>query len=119
MSDFMRVFSELDRWGPGSEQDTLKALSMVPFEPQFILEIGCGKGVATTVLATHTSAHIVAVDNDEPDLARLRERTREAGLSDRIETACHSMQELPFNAASFDVIWSEGSAYIICVAEAF
>ena len=119
MADFMRVFSELDRWGPGSEQDTLKALSTVPFEPQQILEIGCGKGVATTVLATHTSAHIVAVDNDEPALARLRERAREAGLSERIETACHSMQDLPFEEAIFDVIWSEGSAYIMGLANAF
>ncbi len=119
MSDFMRVFSELDRWGPGSEKDTLKALAMVPTEPQHILEIGCGKGVATTLLATHTSAHIVAVDNDEPALARLRERARNAGLSDRIETACHSMQDLPFDDASFDVIWSEASAYIMGVAKAF
>ena len=119
MNDFMRVFETLDRWGPGSEQDTLKALEKVPFKPARILEIGCGKGIATTLLAAHTTAHITALDNDEPALARLVERARESGVADRIETVCASMTDLSFEEGSFDLIWAEGCAYIMGVTSAF
>jgi SAM-dependent methyltransferase len=58
------------------------------------------------------------VDNDEPALARLSERLTDAGLVNRVTTQCASMTDLPFEAASFDVIWAEGSAYIMGVTKA-
>lgn len=118
MADFMQVFSSLDRWGPGSEQDTLRALAAVPFKPQHILEIGCGRGIATTVLATHTSAKITALDNEASALDRVMERAAEAGVASRVETVCASMTEMPFAAGSFDLIWCEGSAYVMGVEKA-
>jgi len=118
MADFFNIFKELDRWGPGSEAETLKALAKVPFTPQNIMEVGCGKGLATMVLAKHCSAMITAVDNDEPALASLSERLTTAGLTDRVTTQCASMTDLPFEVASFDVIWAEGSAYVMGVIKA-
>ena len=118
MADFMRIFTGLDRWGPGSEQDTLKALADVPFPPKNILEIGCGKGVATTVLAQNTEAHITTVDNEESALSRLMERVKEIGVTERITPVCASMTDMPLEAGSYDLIWCEGSAYIMGVTEA-
>ncbi|WP_419833324.1 MerR family transcriptional regulator [Endozoicomonas atrinae] len=113
MADFMRVFDTLDRWGPGSEAETLKALAQVPASPQTILELGCGKGIATTVLAQNSSAQITAVDNDEPALTRLMERANDAGVAERIATCCASMTDLPFEPESFDLIWAESCAYVM------
>ena len=118
MADFGQIFEGLDRWGPGTEAETRKALAKIPFSPQNIMEVGCGKGIATMVLAKHCSAMITAVDNDEPALACLSERLTDAGLVNRVTTQCASMTDLPFEAASFDVIWAEGSAYIMGVAKA-
>ncbi len=118
MADFLKVFEALDRWGPGSEIETIKALEKIPFYPKTILEIGCGRGIATTVLAKHSSAIITAVDNDAPALSRLTERAKEIGVGNRIMTCCASMTNLPFEAKSYDVIWSEGSAYVMGVANA-
>ncbi|WBA81858.1 MerR family transcriptional regulator [Endozoicomonas sp. GU-1] len=118
MADFTRVFDILDRWGPGSEEETLKALAQVPISVQTILELGCGKGIATAVLAQNSSAQITAVDNDEPALIRLMERAREAGVEERITTHCGSMTDLPFEPESFDLIWAEASAYIMGVPHA-
>lgn len=42
MQDFDLIFKELERWGPGSESDTLKALQKVPNKSMTLLEIGCG-----------------------------------------------------------------------------
>ena len=118
MNDFFQIYGPLDRWGPGLDEDSLKALSRIPFPPEKILEIGCGKGVATTVLAEHSGAQITAVDNDSAALERLLERAEEAGVKNKVITVCASMTELPFAKQSFDLIWSETSAYIMGVLNA-
>ena len=118
MQDFMKVFQTLERWGPGSDEDTLHALSLIPKSPGSILEIGCGKGLATKVLAECSRAHITAIDNEQQALDQLIKRFKEQGLSARLETSCTNMAELPFSHESFDLIWSEGSAYIIGIEKA-
>ncbi|MBY6187026.1 MerR family transcriptional regulator [Marinobacter hydrocarbonoclasticus] len=118
MSDFMTVFETLERWGPGSEQDTVNALSQVPSAPRHILEIGCGKGLATQVLIDHSQARVTALDNEPLALSRLAQRFEQQGAADRLETVCASMTELPFAEACFDLIWAEGCAYIMGVEKA-
>lgn len=118
MKTFLEIFSELDYWGPGSPQTTTQALAVLPFQPQRILEIGCGNGVATMVLATQTGARITAIDTDEGALARLHGRAASAGLADRIDARCQDMARLPVPDQPYDVLWSEGSAYIIGVDRA-
>ncbi|MBW3138886.1 MerR family transcriptional regulator [Ferrimonas balearica] len=118
MADFMTAFETLDRWGPGSETETRRALSRVPHTPSAILEVGCGKGLATTILASDTQATITAVDNEPSALARLTEMLQQAGLAERVEPVCASMTDLPFEPGRFDLIWAEGSAYIMGVSKA-
>lgn len=107
MSDFNEIFLNLIRLGPGSEPDTLRALSMVPDKLDNILEIGCGRGVATRLLASNTQAHVTALDNEPRYLNEL------CGLRHRVNLCCASMRALPFACGVFDLIWSEGSAYIM------
>ncbi|OEE63827.1 methyltransferase [Enterovibrio norvegicus FF-454] len=118
MADFMKVFASLERWAPGSESETLKALLLLPEQPNAILEIGCGKGLATSVLANNTNASITVVDNEQSALTRLSDRFDDEGLVDRLTTVCASMTELPFGNESFDLLWAEGSAYIMGVTNA-
>ncbi|KXI23895.1 MerR family transcriptional regulator [Photobacterium sanguinicancri] len=113
MADFMKVFETLERWGPGNDSETLQALSILPEQPKKILEIGCGKGLATTVLANNTDASITVVDNEDSALEKLSERFKAMDLVSRLTTVSASMTELPFAPASFDLIWAEGSAYIM------
>lgn len=113
MADFMKVFETLERWGPGNDSETLQALSILPDQPKNILEIGCGKGLATTVLANNTDASITVVDNEDSALEKLSERFKAMDLVSRLTTVSASMTELPFAPASFDLIWAEGSAYIM------
>ncbi len=118
MADFMKIFETLERWGPGSESETLKALSLVPIQASHILEVGCGKGLATQVLAENSEAKITAVDNEQSALNRLAQRFEQQGMLDRLETVCASMTDLPFSDGSFDLIWAEGSAYIMGIEKA-
>ncbi|QYK05352.1 MerR family transcriptional regulator [Shewanella zhangzhouensis] len=118
MADFMHIFAPLTRWAPGSEADTLKALATVPLTPTRILDIGCGKGLATRVLAMHTRANIIAIDNEEGALTELQQHLQHSDLASRVSTLYASMTDIPLPAASADLIWAEGSAYIMGVEQA-
>lgn len=118
MNDFLKIFETVDRWGPGSESDTLRALSLVPQPVNNILEIGCGKGLATLVLAQNTSANIIAVDNEQSALDHLNSCLERDGLNSRVKTLCTSMTDMSLENQSFDLIWTENSAYIMGVENA-
>ncbi|WP_434999108.1 MerR family transcriptional regulator [Vibrio scophthalmi] len=117
MADFYRIFDPLERRGPGSESDTLAALRKVPMKPSQILEVGCGQGIATRLLAQQCDAQITAIDNDEEAIKALQASNQEHAEQIRFE--CASMTDLPYAERSFDLIWSEGSAYIMGVENAF
>lgn len=117
---FLEVQSGLPRQGPGSQQSTLKALSYcnkLPKEPS-ILDVGCGPGMQTLVLAQTLNCKITAIDMTEEYLSQLRESAEAANLSDRISIINMDMNELSFETESFDLIWAEGSAYIMGVENA-
>jgi len=118
MNDFMKVFETLTRWGPGSEDETLKALSTLPVPPKNILEIGCGKGLATLVLANNLSGNITSIDNEQSALDSLTIMLESEGIGKRVKPVCASMTDLLFEDKSFDLIWSEASAYIMGVETA-
>jgi len=103
------------RQGPGSEEETLRALELTRLDRAARLEvadIGCGTGASTLALASRLPcARITAVDLFPEFLAILAERARAAGRSEQIETLAESMDSLPFADASLDLIWSEGAIY--------
>ena len=118
MAEFMHIITPLERWGPGSTADTQRAFSMLPTLPHTLLEIGCGNGMTTQVLAKQGQMQIHAVDNDASALERLQHRLQQSGLQQRVTPVCASMTALPFAHHSVDLIWAEGSAYIMGVMNA-
>ncbi len=118
---FFELHRDLPREGPGADESTLRALAMcteLPDKPD-VLDVGCGPGMQTVTLAKATGGTITAVDMHEPFLGQLRERAEAAGVRERIHVMRGDMADLPFGADSFDLIWSEGAAYIMGIAEAF
>jgi SAM-dependent methyltransferase len=63
-------------------------------------------------------AEILAVDTHEPFLEKANRRARARGVSSRVKATYGDMTALPFPAASFDLIWCEGAAYIMGVKNA-
>lgn len=112
---FFEIHSGLPREGPGDPQSTRRAFACLrglPDQPR-ILDLGCGPGAQSLELAELCAGQIVAVDNHEPFIARLRRRVLEDGLEDRVQPRVADMRCLPFEPGSFDLIWAEGSIYLI------
>jgi len=110
---FFEIHSGLPREAPGDDASTVRALALakgLPPKPD-ILDVGCGPGAQTLVLARATGGLVTAVDNHAPYLDDLRRRAGLAGLQAEIRPVRGSMFELPFEEASFDLIWSEGAIY--------
>lgn len=118
MQDFMSVFEALESWGPSSKEDTTKAFNLLAQEPKSILEIGCGNGNATITLANLCEAQILATDNEQGALDRLKSKIAKHNLSKRVSSQCMSMTALDFEAERFDLIWAEASAYVMGVTKA-
>jgi len=120
MSAFFALHQDLPREGPGNDASTLEALkrlSPLPPHPR-VLDLGCGPGQQTLVLARALQTKIVAVDTHQPFLDQLNRSAAEAGLAGFIETRCTDMGALDVAEGSIDLIWSEGAAYILGFGEA-
>ncbi len=102
------------RQGPGGDRETNLAIELAGIRTTQnlrIADIGCGTGASTLLLAKKLDAKITAVDFLPDFLAKLDDLAAEAGLSERIQSLEASMDALPFEPGSFDVIWSEGAIY--------
>lgn len=104
-------FVELDRQGPGSVEETLRALSFIDgiSSETSIADLGCGTGSQTMVLAQNTEAKITALDLYAGSIDKLNATAEELGLQDRVKGVVGSMDALPFRRDEFDIIWSEGA----------
>ena len=112
---FAEVHDDIPRGGPGSFESTRRAFGMLAGLPERpnILDIGCGPGVQTLDLAALTQGSITAVDNHRHFLGRLEQEVGRRNLTDRVTVLEDDMHELGLEPRSFDVIWAEGSIYII------
>ena len=93
---------------------TRKAFRMLPQldKPQ-ILDVGCGSGFPTMELARLSNGEVTGMDIDEELLGKLRQRIMETGMSDRVKVLKCSITEMQFPDESFDIIWAEGSIYVV------
>ena len=104
-------FTELERLGPGSPAETIRALSFIGnlANKTKIADLGCGTGVQTMVLAQNTEATITALDLYAGSIDKLNATAEKLGLQHRVKGIVASMDNLPFPKEEFDLIWSEGA----------
>ena len=108
-------FSGMERQGPGSPEVTSKALGFIDnlTNESKIVDIGCGTGGQTMVLAQHTSGHITGIDLFADFIDIFNVNFRKLNLQGRVDGVVGSMDHLSFQNEELDVIWSEGAIYNI------
>ena len=115
MSIFFEIHKDIPREGPGLNESTRLALSMLEDLPSElnVVDIGCGPGMQTIELAKNINGKITAIDTHKPFLDALTKSALEEGVTDKIEAKEGSMFSLELKKNSVDLIWSEGAIYII------
>lgn len=116
MELMMQLHRNNQRQGPGSEDTTRLALTLAGINPEMsykIADIGCGTGAQTITLAKTLKGDIVAVDLFEDFLERLKKNIAKEQTLASVRTLVASMDDLPFQNGTFDIIWSEGAVYNI------
>ncbi|MCK9411134.1 MAG: methyltransferase domain-containing protein [Prolixibacteraceae bacterium] len=108
-------FSGLERQGPGTPEQTIKALSFIDnlTTESRIADIGCGTGGQTMVLAQHAPGVITGIDLFPRFIELFKANAAKLNLQERIKGIVCSMENLPFQMGELDLIWSEGAIYNI------
>ncbi len=112
---FYEIHAGMPRQGPGDRRSTEKAYRLMRGLPEkpAILDIGCGPGKQTIDLLGISDGTITAVDNHRPFLDQLSGELQKRGLEHRVKVSDGDMTDLRFPDGSFDVVWAEGSIFII------
>lgn len=88
-----RIASKLSSLGPDS----------------YVLDVGAGYGGAARYLAKTYGCRVVALNLSEKENERDRQMNREQGLDHLIEVVDGNFEHLPYDDATFDVVWSQDS----------
>ncbi len=108
-------YSSVERQGPGSPEVTVKALSFIDnlTDGSRIIDIGCGTGGQTMVLAQHAPGNITGIDLFPTFIDLFNKNAGKLNLQDKVKGIVGSMDNLPFQDEELDLIWSEGAIYNI------
>ncbi len=119
---FHLLHQGLPRQAPGSDASTRRAIELLPALPRNprVLDLACGPGAHTLVLAKTLHTRVTAIDIHEPFLDQLNKSAAERGLASLIETRNISMDALDslLSPNSVDLIWCEGGIYLLGVSAA-
>ncbi|MBN2066180.1 MAG: class I SAM-dependent methyltransferase [Candidatus Thermoplasmatota archaeon] len=108
------IHKDMPRQGSGRNKYTKKAFDMIPrIDKPNILDIGCGPGMQTIALAKLSGGHVIGIDIIQQYLDQLQESIEKEHLQDRVEAVNQSMDNIQFPEASFDILWAEGSIFIM------
>jgi ubiquinone/menaquinone biosynthesis C-methylase UbiE len=72
-----------------------------------ILDVGCGLGGTARHLADKYKCSVVGVDLTEEYIAVGKKLTELVGLNDQVELRQASALDIPYDAESFDIVWTE------------
>ena len=74
---------------------------------QRVLDVGCGIGGTSRCLANEFGCHVTGIDLTEAYCRVAAMLTEKTGLSERIDYRQADATALPFDDATFDVVWTE------------
>jgi SAM-dependent methyltransferase len=111
---FFEIHKDIPREGSGRDEYTQKAFQMIPpIKKPNILDIGCGPGLQTIKLAKLSDGIVTGIDIHQPYLDKLKKLAKRENIQDKIRALNQSMFEIDFPEEYFDIIWAEGSIFVI------
>ena len=110
----LEIHKNMPRQGSGRDEYTQKAFELIPkINQPKILDIGCGPGMQTIKIAKLSDGEVIGIDIFQQYLDQLQELIEKENLQDRVKAVNQSMSEIKYPEEYFDIIWAEGSIFII------
>ena len=114
---FYAAYKDLDRLSPGSDDTTFKALSKLDLNNKDelnILDIACGVGSSTMLLASYfENSTVEAFDIFKHYTNALDEKIRNSNLENRVYSYVMDMRDPDFANEEFDIVFCESAIEII------
>ncbi len=97
-----------------------KTISIIPtIENPRILDVGCGSGVPTLMIAEKFNGKITAVDTDTKSIDIFKEKVKGLNLSNRVTLFNSSFFDLKVKNNQFDLIIAEGLLNVVGFQKGF
>ena len=102
-------------WGegflsPGGPDEVARVIQGVDIAGKHVLDIGCGSGaIAVLLVQKFGAAKVTGIDVETPVCDAARRRVAQAALKDEIDIVEVAPGPLPFEDATFDVVFSKDS----------
>ena len=121
MSDSELLYDDLhidfleDLWGegylsPGGAEEALRVFQGLDLKGKRVLDIGCGSGAISVLLAKECgAAEVVGIDVERDVCAAAQRRVDAAGVADRVTIREVTPGPFDFADESFDVVYSKDS----------
>ena len=100
-------------WGegylsPGGPDEVDRVLEGLSLAGKSVLDLGCGAGgLALHLVQRHEAGHVTGFDVELPVIEQARRHAAAKGLSDRTSFVQAPPGRLPFDDASFDIVFSK------------
>ncbi|MDE0839223.1 MAG: methyltransferase domain-containing protein [Kiritimatiellae bacterium] len=104
-----------ETWGdgflsPGGPDEVARVITGVDIAGKFVLDIGSGSGACAVLLVCeHDAARVVGIDVEDPVCEAANRRAKVAGVEDRIEILKINPGPFPFDASTFEIVFSKDS----------
>jgi ubiquinone/menaquinone biosynthesis C-methylase UbiE len=100
---FMAKHLGLNVLHPGGLKETRRLLKQCKFSTRSkILDLGCGRGSTTILIAETFRCHVIGVDIDNDLLSAAKENTKKRNLDNLAEFRYANIENLPFEDNVFD-----------------
>lgn len=114
LKSLLEIHKDMPRQGSGRNKYTQKAFEMIPkIKQPKVLDIGCGPGMQTIKLAKLSDGEVIGIDIFQQYLDQLQNLIDKENLQNKVRAVKQSMFEIKFPENYFDIIWAEGSIFII------
>jgi len=121
MNDLVKQYFEIkDKCRKGLLKYLTKAISIIPIiENPRILDVGCGSGVPTLMIAEKFNGKITAVDTDTKSIDIFREKVENLNLANRVFLTVNSLFDIKVKNNQYDLILAEGLLNVIGFQKGF
>lgn len=126
-SQYNETFAEALQWlwgdgylAPGGPEDVAALLSGVEVEGRDVLDIGSGLGVIAVELAqAYGAKSVIGIDVEQHLIDRSFERANASNVADRVSFRLVEPGPLPFDDATFDIVFTKDVIVHVPDKEAF